>query len=485
MVLAKTHRLGFALLTLPGLLVCGFALFADVIRGGELVKDWGTGQSVILTLGILLLTVGVGIHQKASRDESSGERLYNRTLAFIVSPLVLLIGLPLVIGEGLARAFPVRSTITGGYQHSDPALGFSLIPNREYHVVSRPKNFDVHIRIDSNGHRIGDKPIEVSNADVVVLGDSHPFGFGISEDQTLPMHLARNLSSKELPSRVLNAGVPGYGIGQSLLCMQSLDTLREGAVVVVFINPMNDLINLSSSIDYHYTKPHATLRDGDLVFEAAPTSRKESFRFSPKFHSLNEYFDLGPKSKWYRCELATFVSHLVASQHANGDPFIDQMSAEDFLANDVKRVSSQPMLYASRYWTEMPQFEKQRTEIAELTEAVFAEMKFTADSRGWHVMAIVACEAHQWQAYAQNFMRQVEEAATKVKIETGWSRETVIQGLRKASIPAVVADYQSLDPEPLFIQNDDHTSGEGHRRLAVATANKIATNGWFDAEPSK
>ena len=58
MTKAFLHRIGFALLVAPGGAIAAVACLADVIRGGDLWGDWGTGQTMMLVAGIGLSLIG-------------------------------------------------------------------------------------------------------------------------------------------------------------------------------------------------------------------------------------------------------------------------------------------------------------------------------------------------------------------------------------------------------------------------------------------
>jgi hypothetical protein len=499
-----SHRLGFALLLAPGAAACLFALLADVLRGSELVANWGSGQSVLLLFGVVMLIMGSLIHRKAIADERNQRRRYARTLIFILVPLAMLVVLPLGIAEAVARFLPAADDTNTSYRQRDPRYGFSIAPSRQYHVVSRPKNFDIRVRIDAHGNRMsaeGSPPLPSANvvtlpsanvvtlpsANVVTVGDSHPFGFGVAEDQTLAAHLHDLLRQSDRPANVLNAGVPGFGPGQTLLRMRSFQgSLSPGAVIVVFINPMNDLVNLSSAVDYHYPKPHATIVGDELVFQSPPSGWGEgAFLFSKPFESLNQFFGLADRRKWYHSALYRRLSHSsVQPPVVDGvTQLVDPTSPQQYVIDDAARIAADPMLYASRFWTEMPRFTSQRQYLAKLVTAVFAEMQATADAAHWHLIVVVAPEAYQYQAYSTHFIKQVQAVIPDSPIEYGWSRDTVRNALESLAIATVAPDYTGIDPEPRFVQNDEHTSGIGHRQIARQVVETIDQHSSWSQTP--
>ncbi|NND99624.1 MAG: hypothetical protein HKN47_20090 [Pirellulaceae bacterium] len=490
-----SHYQGLTLLLLPGLLLCSLALLVDVVRGLPMVAAWGSGQSVLLVLGVMMGIGGVLLHRKAVRDETRGVRKYARTVAFVLAPLTLLVVVPILIAELSARLLPEPSDTSTSYRQSDPRFGFSIAPDRHYRVVSRPKDFDIQIRIDGNGNRrdAGDAIVDVDAADIVVVGDSHPFGFGVAEDNTLSAHLSNRMRDAGHRIGVLNAGVPGFGIGQTLLRIRSFDRLRPGAIIVVFVNPLNDLVNVSSSVDYHYPKPYPVLdNQGNLVFRDAPTSWGEGpFLFSPSFESLNAVFGLEDQRRFYHSALyRRLTQSSMEPEVVDGvTMLVDETSVAEFLAQDAQRITNQPLLYASRYWPEIEGFADEREKLQQLTRAVFAEMAKCAEERRWHLVVIVAPEARHFQTYSQRFQRQVQAVVPDMAIGVDWSRQAVLKSLEplqdSSAMEVVAIDYgegefADTELEGFFLQNDDHTSGSGHRVIAREVADVIIRSEWID-----
>jgi len=485
----KPHLIGLASLLVPGLASCTFALVADFFRVGDFISGWGPGQTIFLLLGTVMAVMGFMIHREALAVERGNGRRYSRTVTFILTFLLLLVGTPLAIAEVVARILPESFDRGGSYRQTDAVFGFSLAPDCSYHVISRPKDFDIHVRIGPNGFRRcgDDAAVELASANVVIVGDSHPFGVGVAEDMTLAAHLSSSLHAENLSSNVINAGVPGFGLGQSLLRIRSFKTLKPGTVIVIFINPINDLVNLSSAVDYCYPKPHAVLDGGKLVFRSAPSDwGYGAFLFSEPFDSLNDVFQIADRRKWYHCALLRrFSNAAVEPPTIDGvTMLVDNSSTEQFLAYLDKRISDYWLLFASRFWPEMPKFTDERKELAALTTAVVREMQNEANTRQCHLLAVVAQEAYSHQGYSKNVLAKVQSVVPDSPIQLGWSRQAILGALRESSVVTVTLEYGGLDVESLFVQNDDHTSGLGHKLIATHVAQEVLRQGWIVA-PSR
>ena len=104
------------------------------------------------------------------------------------------------------------------YLIHDPILGWKLAPNTRLHIRSHAKNFEFECKINSTGFREDDQgALGPPECDAVIIGDSNVFGYGLPAKETLSYQLAHLLSVSGMPAKILNAGVPGYGMDQFYL----------------------------------------------------------------------------------------------------------------------------------------------------------------------------------------------------------------------------------------------------------------------------
>lgn len=135
--------------------------------------------------------------------------------------------------QGQAWARPLyEEMLATGYQY-DPLLSF-----RERPFAGR------YVNIDEQGLRrtwsppLPDTPAPSS---IYVFGGSTVWGWGARDDHTIPSELARYLSERGAPRRVVNCGQKGYTFTQELLLL--VRQLRQGARpdLVVFCDGFNDV----------------------------------------------------------------------------------------------------------------------------------------------------------------------------------------------------------------------------------------------------
>lgn len=110
----------------------------------------------------------------------------------------------------------------------DADLFYTLRPGR---CVVQDREFTVTYEANSMGLR--DTEDALSSPEVIVLGDSHVMGWGVSRESAFPSRIARASGV-----RVLNAGVPSYGTAREVLLLERLD--RSALKTLVFVYSQND-----------------------------------------------------------------------------------------------------------------------------------------------------------------------------------------------------------------------------------------------------
>lgn len=160
------------------------------------------------------------------------------------------IGLALVLGEGLVRAFHLgpdiheirRGTIR---LTSAPGLRYELLPN----VVSTEGEVLI------NAHGMRNRPVTREKAPgirrIACIGDSIAFGMG-ARRETFSVQLERELNAVAGEAResweVLNFGVPGYQIGQ-VAAMLTGRAAEFGPDLVLYLYCLNDPQETSKELE--------------------------------------------------------------------------------------------------------------------------------------------------------------------------------------------------------------------------------------------
>lgn len=107
------------------------------------------------------------------------------------------------------------------------------------------EDFCMDIETDEHGHRLGELGQIPRGASVIVLsGDSHTFGWGVSTEETTASRLEVLLQQSSLQGvRVVNLGVGGYGSIQSAARLRQLVRTRPDFEIrgLVFLHCHNDM----------------------------------------------------------------------------------------------------------------------------------------------------------------------------------------------------------------------------------------------------
>ncbi|QDV06587.1 hypothetical protein Poly30_20970 [Planctomycetes bacterium Poly30] len=168
-------------------------------------------------------------------------------------------GASLLVIEASFRALMVRrfEKATAAYRHDlwriDPGTGhlYSMHPGaaRVNRVSEEPDAWTWSYTIGDDGLRadpMGDSTETSTETptgalDIIVIGDSYTFGWGVEDDETFPVLLAQRLKEGEGLSnvRVKNAGVSGFNTMQEASFLESRwEEWQPDVVVLGFV--MND-----------------------------------------------------------------------------------------------------------------------------------------------------------------------------------------------------------------------------------------------------
>jgi hypothetical protein len=101
---------------------------------------------------------------------------------------------------------------------SDPDLRWRLRPNLS--VPHRTQDFSVTVRTNSEGYRDANGGALLGGCDVLFAGNSFTFGWGVEEHDRFSSLIAAELRKARKGLRIMNIGVPGYGLPQERLLLE-------------------------------------------------------------------------------------------------------------------------------------------------------------------------------------------------------------------------------------------------------------------------
>jgi hypothetical protein len=160
-------------------------------------------------------------------------------IEILLIPLSLAIAL--VAAEGLLRAFPMLlplelqialedSPETRGISH--PYIGNLHTPSGT--LIVRTSEFEIPYPTDRHGFNNADP--WPATADIVAVGDSLTFGYGVTPDEAWPALIARKLPN----TKVINLGLIGAGPQQHLRIYETFGVPLEPRILLIGFFPAND-----------------------------------------------------------------------------------------------------------------------------------------------------------------------------------------------------------------------------------------------------
>lgn len=170
---------------------------------------------------------------------SGSKALTAKLLLAVVSVLVALAG-----AEVFLRVFPRFLPPTAALRlhwlrqptpvtRADPYVGF-LYPAR-YEGRFRAGDFGFDFRTDEHGFR---NPVPwPDTAEIVVVGDSEAFGFGVGDDSTWTSLVAQGMPR----SRLINLGLPGMAPKQYLRTYERFGAPLQPRILIFGLFPANDV----------------------------------------------------------------------------------------------------------------------------------------------------------------------------------------------------------------------------------------------------
>lgn len=179
--------------------------------------------------------------------------------------LAVSLALAAIAGEVALARLGARPVTAGGgsIEIYDPLLGWRPRPG----LATRLKapEFDVAVRINAQGFRADREVPDARGARprLVAVGDSFTFGEGVEGSETYVAQLERG------GVEAVNLGVPGYGVGQALLMLESRGLrFRPDVALLGLYTP--DVFRTDDAAHGSYQQPDFDLAGGRLVVRNLP-----------------------------------------------------------------------------------------------------------------------------------------------------------------------------------------------------------------------
>ncbi|NPU83474.1 MAG: SGNH/GDSL hydrolase family protein [Syntrophaceae bacterium] len=225
------------------------------------------------------------------------------TLLFLLSVAAALAvaecSLPLVKNRSLDEAVyqARRPVIQAQYGAFHPVLGFTLQNNLRGVRQFYPGQLDYTVDTNSQGFRGPEWDLSPRRKNVLILGDSFAFGWGVAWGETMGQVLERELRKSDPAWQVINLAMPGWSIREVVAALELYrDVLKPVAVIYVFCP--NDIDGMTPPL------PDGTY---DLSYHPPPGAGKIFAdlvrRNQPEYRSLKKWL--------YRSYLKAFHARFI------------------------------------------------------------------------------------------------------------------------------------------------------------------------------
>lgn len=136
-------------------------------------------------------------------------------------------------------------------------------------------DFRVHVQLDQHGYRSQVPPSRSAHRNIVLIGDSVAWGWGVEGDEVAAQVMMRRYAAWN----VYNLASPGYGTGQEYLAMQEFLSRAGPTVIddcVLLLYTINDFDDVGQLVRYTFPKPRFVLEEGVLRLTNVPVPRQRA-----------------------------------------------------------------------------------------------------------------------------------------------------------------------------------------------------------------
>lgn len=371
------------------------------------------------------------------------------------------------------------------YLTYDKNRGWKLRPNFKGIIKHRAKGFSFDVHISSSGFRIdsGMKNITNKKESIVILGDSNAFGFGLNGYETLAAQLSTSLKKYGISLGVLNAGVPGYDILQTIIRLKAIE-IKEKMLFLFLVHPVNDIVNSGNDIDYAAYKPYVFKKNGGIAIEKPLRSFVSSkWHFSRDFDDLNQFFDL-PNNKTSLFDRATELSILIyIIRYRKNMIFFNDVNEseqivwysqnkEKYVETILKRIEKDPKHIAARFWPEITELQSYRARLINYVGTLYSNVLRYTSKRGANICVILATEPYRTTEFYIKQTDLLQSLLPHLHFDWGSTAHVLYLELKKRGIPTLIIDYKKSDSiEKMFIPLDSHKSAAAYRKMSDEVVN--------------
>jgi hypothetical protein len=176
-----------------------------------------------------------------------------------------------------------RPAVQGIYGAYHPQLHYTLQKNLHNVRLFYPGQLDYTLDTNAYGFCGQDWDLSASRKNVVILGDSFAFGWGVQWNQTLGKILEKKLQKIDPAYQVINLAIPGWDIDTIIPCFELYkDLLKPVAVVYVFC-PNDLLCGIKKISATEYDIEHHPQPDDEKNYQAMVARQQPGYWSWDKF----------------------------------------------------------------------------------------------------------------------------------------------------------------------------------------------------------
>jgi hypothetical protein len=203
-------------------------------------------------------------------------------LAIAVGSFAVLLLIELAVRVATHSAFVWGGPNSDRYVIRDPVVGRMPRPGLWFR---HPKGFTITTGEYSTRSNGGTSP-RVERPLALAVGDSFAFGDQVNDEDSWPAVLER-LSGR----RVINAGVPGFGLDQAVLRAEQLAEIYGPDIIIVSFIP-DDVLRCEMSYWSGHAKPYFEIDQGGLRLHPAPVPSPAAYAPLKRLLSASVTMDL-------------------------------------------------------------------------------------------------------------------------------------------------------------------------------------------------
>ena len=174
--------------------------------------------------------------------------LFQKIKSLLINILLVIVSLGIALGAmelilPYLKVFPIeeavyqvrRPVVQYLYGEFHPDLHYTLDKNLKNVRLYYPGKLDYTVDTNSHGFRGGEWDLSPERRNIVVLGDSFAFGWGVRFEDTVGKRVERELQKIDPRFQVINLAQSGYSVKEVVRSFEIFkDTLKPEAVVYIF-----------------------------------------------------------------------------------------------------------------------------------------------------------------------------------------------------------------------------------------------------------